>query len=286
MNVDFSPTEDALMYFSITTGYRAGGFNLGYNAPTPVYDKEDITAFELGCNGQLLDGTLQINSAIYLYKYEGIALQFREDGGFFGPGTSVTNGPDVDTIGFEVDVLWLATDSITVGFNYSYTNSEYQGDSDKEIIDNTNPLAPSNPVAGTGVYSDEELKIDIDGLTVPRIPENKFTLWGEYNWQLGDKGKLVFLSTLAYTDEFLAVGRPRPETRLNVTPDYIRWDARATWTSSDEQWSVAAFVNNITDEIGIRQVDNGDQDANFSYTVEPTNPRWAGIELSWKFGAI
>ena len=293
VNVDFSPTEDALMYFSITTGYRAGGFNLGYNAPTPVYDKEDITAFELGYKGQMLDGTLQINSAVYLYKYENIALQFREDGGFFGPGTSVTNGPDVDTIGFEVDVLWLATDNITIGANYSYTQSEYQGDSDKQIIDNTNPLAPSNPrevpglVGGIqGVYSDAELQIDIDGLTVPRIPENKATVWAEYNMSLGDNGKVVFLSTLSYTDEFLAVGRPRPETPLNVVPDFIRWDARATWISSDEAWSVSAFVNNITDEIGIRQVDNGDQDANFSYTVEPTNPRWVGVELSWKFGAI
>ncbi|MEM7003847.1 MAG: TonB-dependent receptor, partial [Pseudomonadota bacterium] len=80
INVDYEPSDDDLVYFSITTGYRAGGFNLGFNSPTPVYDKETITAYELGYKGQMFDGTMQINASAYLYEYEGIALQFRENG--------------------------------------------------------------------------------------------------------------------------------------------------------------------------------------------------------------
>ena len=30
INLDWTPNDDILMYFSVTTGYRAGGFNLGY----------------------------------------------------------------------------------------------------------------------------------------------------------------------------------------------------------------------------------------------------------------
>jgi outer membrane receptor protein involved in Fe transport len=280
VNVDFSPTEDDLVYFSVTTGYRAGGFNLGFASPTPVYDKEDIIAYELGYKGQMLDGTLQVNASAYLYQYEGIALQFRENGGIFGPGTSVTNGPDVDTIGFEADVLWLATDNLTIGFNYSFTDTEYQSDSDRLIIDNSNPYAP------VGVYSEAELEVSIDGEPVPRIPKNKATIWGEYTWSLGDNGKLVFLTSVGWTDEFAARGSPRPESPLTVAPDYSRWDFRATWSSANEQWGVSAFVNNILDEVGIRNMNVEDQNQNFKYTVEPTNPRMAGIELQYKFGAF
>ncbi len=280
VNVDYSPTDDDLVYLSATTGYRAGGFNLGFNSPTPVYDKEEIIAYELGYKGQLFDGTLQLNASAYLYQYEGIALQFREDGGLFGPGTSVTNGPDVDTLGFEADVLWLATDNLTIGFNYSYTNTEYQGDSDKLIIDNSNPFAP------VGVFTEAELQVSIDGEPVPRIPENKATLWGEYTLNLGDNGKVVFLSSINWTDEFAARGSPRPETPLTVAPDFMRWDARVTWESADSQWGVSGFVNNILDEVGIRNMNVEDQNQNFRYSVEPTNPRMAGVEVQYKFGAF
>ncbi len=280
VNMDFTPTEDDLIYFSVTTGYRAGGFNLGFNSPTPEYDKEEILAYELGYKGQLFDGTMQINASAYFYEYDGIALQFREEGGIAGPGTSVTNGPDVETLGFETDVLWLATDNLTLGFNYSYTNTEYQANSDALIIDNSNPFAP------VGVFTEAELQVNIDGEPVPRIPENKATLWAEYTWNLGDSGKLIFLSSLNWTDEFAARGSPRPETPLTVAPDYKRWDFRATWNSANEQWGVSAFVNNILDEVGVRNMNVEDQNQNFRYTVEPTNPRMAGIELQYKFGAF
>lgn len=280
VNVDFSPTDDDLYYFSVTTGYRAGGFNLGFNSPTPVYDKEEIIAYEVGYKGQMLDGTLQVNASAYLYQYEGIALQFREDGGLFGPGTSVSNGPDVDTLGFELDMLWLATDTLTIGGTYSYTNTEYQANSDKLIIDNSNPFAP------VGVYSETELQVNIDGEPVPRIPENKFTIYGEYTLNLGDNGNVVFLTSVNWTDEFAARGSPRPETPLTVAPDYMRWDARVTWSSADEAWSVSGFVNNILNDVGVRNMNVEDQFQNFRYSVEPSNPRMAGLELHWKFGAF
>ena len=79
------------MYFSVTTGYRAGGFalgvldaqksgrgmravmNLGFyvNCLKPVsYDAETVTAFEIGYKGTWLDGRAQVNASIYRYNYE------------------------------------------------------------------------------------------------------------------------------------------------------------------------------------------------------------------------
>ena len=87
INLDWTPNDDTLMYFSVTTGYRAGGFalgvldartqsgdagclNLGFyvNCLKPVsYDAETVTAFEIGYKGTWLDGRAQVNASIYRY---------------------------------------------------------------------------------------------------------------------------------------------------------------------------------------------------------------------------
>jgi outer membrane receptor protein involved in Fe transport len=282
VNVDYSPTDDALVYFSITTGYRAGGFNLGFSSPTPNYEKEEIISYELGYKGTLFDGTMQLNASIYRYEYDGIALQFLESGGFFGEGTSVTNGPDVETHGAEIDIMWLIGDNFTLGGTASWTQAQYVEELNplKSIVDNANPNAPQD------LFGAEALKVSVDGEPLPRIPEFKWTLWGEYRQPMGDQGTLTFLSTLGWTDEFAASGTPKPDGPLTTAPAYLRWDARAGWESADNQWNVSVFVNNITDDIGVRNMTFYNQNEAYRRTTEPTNPRMYGLELQYKFGAF
>ena len=73
---------------------------------------------------------------------------------------------------------------------------------------------------------------------------------------------------------------------MTVAPDYTRWDARITWNSANEQWGVSGFVNNILDDVGVRNMNVEDHNQNFRYTVEPSNPRMAGLEIQYKFGAF
>jgi outer membrane receptor protein involved in Fe transport len=281
VNFDFTPTEDDLVYFSITTGYRAGGFNLGYFSPSSDYDNESLTSYELGYKGQLLDGTLQVNASAYYYDYEDISLQFLESS-IVGEGTSVSNAPGAVTIGAEVDILWLATESLTIGGNYSFTKAEYDGEPlpAKQVVDTTNPYAPVE------LYTAEERKIKIDGEPLPRIPETKWTVWAEYTIQMGDNGKVVGMTALSYTDEFGAAGRPLPAGGLVTAPDFMRWDARIGWESADDQWAVTAFVNNINNEIGTRNMFSYSSQGGYRRAIEPTNPRMAGLEVHYKFGAF
>lgn len=282
-NVDFTPSDDVLTYFSVTTGYRAGGFNLGYYSQVPSYDQETLIAYELGYKGQLLDNTLQVNASIYLYKYEDIHLQSVGQSYLGGFNTSVLNGPEAETRGFEFEGLWLATDQLTLGLNYSYTDSEYVED----YILNGIPgvVASTNPHAPSSLYTAQELRYSIKGKQLPRVPENKISSWAEYNWSLGDLGNMVLSSTFSWTDEFPAAGRPVGDLPIDTAPSFMRWDARLGWASADRAWEVTGFVNNITDEIGIRNVFTYDEQQGYRRVVEPTLPRMAGIEVQYRFGA-
>ena len=66
---------------------------------------------------------------------------------------------------------------------------------------------------------------------------------------------------------------------------YTRADARLTWLSADTNWTVAAFCNNVFDDIGIRQIEASDESQDYRRGGTLTNPRTYGLELIYKFGA-
>ena len=57
----------------------------------------------------------------------------------------------------------------------------------------------------------------------------------------------------------------------------------ATWTSAEEDWVVAVFVNNVLDEIGIRQIDRTTEGSNWLRKGSTTDPRLYGLEVRYKF---
>jgi iron complex outermembrane receptor protein len=283
VNLDFTPNDDTLLYLSATTGYRAGGFNLGFFSVTPSYKSEKILAYELGYKGQLLDGRMQINAATYLYQYDDIHAQFTVENPFLGgTNTSVRNVPEAENYGFEGDVMWLATDAITLGAVFSYTKAEYQEDikdpntGEKGVVDINNPYAPPS------LFTADQLRASLDGLQMNRIPEYKYNLWGQYSWQLGGRGRLDFLALYAWQDEMTWDESRSP---LDTVPAFARVDTRITWNNEDESWMVAGFVNNLTDEIGIRNEDQGGEAEGFQRSVTPTLPRIWGLEVRYRFGA-
>ncbi|MCY4278478.1 MAG: TonB-dependent receptor [Gammaproteobacteria bacterium] len=284
VNIDFTPTDDVLTYFSVTTGYRAGGFNLGYYSAVPTYEPETLIAYELGYKGRMLDNTMQINASVYYYAYEDIHLQSVGRSILGGFNTSVVNGPEAETRGFEFEGLWLATDDLTLGLTYSYTDSEYveeyvlQGA--EGVVASTNPYAPSS------LYTPQELLYSIKGKQLPRVPKHKVNAWAEYGWSLGGLGNMVLASTFSWTDEFPAAGRPVGDLAIDIAPAFMRWDARLGWSSADEVWEIIGFVNNITDEIGIRNVFTYDEQQGYRRVIEPTLPRMMGVEVQYRFGAF
>jgi outer membrane receptor protein involved in Fe transport len=277
VNLDWTPDPSTLVYASVTKGYRAGGFNLGYFSVTPTYDSETLIAYELGYKGLLLDRRLQLNGSVFYYDYNDIHVQIDVTNfALGGTNTSVRNVPDARNIGVEAELMWLATEAITIGANYSHTDTEYGSEvQDGGIVNNENPNAPSS------VFTSAQLTQGIKGEKLLRVPRNKASGWFMYALHMGDRGRVDFLTSVSWQDKVVwrQAGGP-----LNTSPDFARWDGRVTWTSTDSRWSVSGWVNNILDEVGIRTIDTETEAQGFMRTVTPNLPRIGGIDVRYRLG--
>ncbi len=290
VNLDWNLNDDSLLYLNVTTGYRSGGFNLAFFSQTPEYEPEELIAYELGYKSQFFDRSLQFNGSVYFYDYESIHTSTEEA---CPPGdspgdtpedlqsacavvnstASVQAAPGAEMWGVEAEVLWLATDRLTLGGNLSYTDTEFT--ESFLVVDGADPTIPG--AIYTGQNNPDRVR-DLKGNALPRIPEMKFSAYASYQIPMGDNGNIDLFASYAWIDEvyFSAF-----ETELDRAPEYQRVDLRATWTSADESWIVSGFVNNVFDEIGIRQILRHGAADGYRRTAQTTEPRVYGMELTY-----
>lgn len=182
INLDWDISDEIMMYFSATSGYRSGGYNLVFFSNSAAYDPEELTAYEIGYKTQFLDNTLQINGSFYLYDYDNIHTVATEVTSLGGTSTSVLEADGAEVLGIESEVLWLATDNLTLGGNLSYTPSEYT--TDLLVLDPARIDTPSS------LFSNREQNTsNIKGNQLLQVPELKFTTYATYSIPLRDGAK-------------------------------------------------------------------------------------------------
>jgi outer membrane receptor protein involved in Fe transport len=275
INLDWDVTDQALVYFSVTSGYRSGGYNLFFFSNTPTYDPEELIAYEIGYKTQFLDNTLQVNGSFYLYDYDNIHTVATEVTSIGGTSTSVLEADGAEVLGIETEVLWLATDNLTLGGNVSFTPSEYT--EDLFILD------PASVETPRSLYPNrEQNRKNIKGNQLLQVPELKFTGYGTYSLPLEAGAKLDLSGVYSWTDE---VYFSPFENDREKADSYGRLDLRATWTNPKQNVIVAAFVNNVLDDVAVLQVLRAGENEHFRQTAGVTAPRLWGVELTYLMGA-
>ncbi len=278
INLDWNVTDNALVYLSATSGYRSGGYNLVFLSNSPTYDPEELVAYELGYKTQSANGRLQVNGAFYLYDYENIHTVATEVTPGLLPGspastvtTSTLAAPGGEVVGAEVEVVWLATEGLTLGGNLSFTGSEYT--EDLFLSD------PSRAEAPPSLFpSFEGQVVNIKGNQLVQVPDWKYNAWGSYRFPLAGGSNIDVFATYSWIDD---VYFSSFETEYEKAPSYGRADARVTWTSSRGNFIVSGFVNNIFDDVGKLQILNNGQAEFFRQSSATTVPRMYGLEFTY-----
>jgi iron complex outermembrane receptor protein len=250
--------DNAMVYASIATGFKSGGFNTLNFGPEidTSYDEEEVINYELGLKGRFFQDSLQLNLAGFFYEYDN--LQELRLLGQPIPSYNLRNS-DAEGYGLEIETMWLATDQLRIGGNYSWLETEY---TDFTIL----------TAAG------ETPEDDLTGEPRVGTPEHKVNLMVEYAFRLGQFGELIPRLDYTWSDE-----------RVNSLDDPNRKvdafgiaNARLTLLPDSGDWEFGLWSTNLFDEeVFVVFGDNGDSIGSLTGSRFP--PRMIGADFVYRF---
>lgn len=225
LQLDYQMSDQVLLYASASTGFKGGGFNGGL-ATNPrlsiPFLPEEVFALEAGFKSMLLDRTLRLNGAVFVYDYEGLqAATPKVDEVLGTPLNFLTNLEAADVSGLELDVEWMPTNNLTLGLGLGYLDTE-----------NNDPGLNFNGPFGNSPR------------VLPNAPEINFNATLQYDVPMESGATLRFFTDYVWQDEHYK----EIVNNLEVEAQAL-WNARMSWMSADGSWSASLWGKNLADEV-------------------------------------
>jgi len=255
-NLQYQLSDDALLYGTLSEGYRPGGFNRNGGASQvpgvgpfvpDFYESDEVTNIEFGWKTTLLDGTLRFNGAAYFVEWNDIqigTLDFNVSNLAF-----ISNAADAEVKGVEIDSIWQATDNFTLYTNVSYNDTEMT-----RVPPNIVSIAP-------------------EGSSLALAPEIQYVIRGRYETDLRN-GRGFGQLTMQYTDDQISSVNVGALFELD---SYTTLDASIGYAA--DNWTATLFAENLTDELADLFISNEDD---IVKTV-PNRPRTVGVRFTYNF---
>jgi len=289
---NWRPNDSTLLFGSVTTGYKPGGFNSfaiegptcdgvlwGLCAGIPGVDRpgdfgpETVISYEVGYKGTLMDGRTQISVNAFIYDYEDLQAIFT-----VGPRVVVDNVGQVDGTGVEVDVSMALTDNLRLRVGGSWFDSE---------------ATNIQVFCGNGELLTGDANV-CEGNSIPWAPE--WTALAVLNASFPAGNGEIF-GHLAWTWEDDYRGDwPDPSIIFQRIAAINQTDIVVGYRQ--DNWRVSAYVENVFDQLWYdgnyenddpvnRDADgDGIPDGVNPYTEHafgPSRPRTAGVRFSYSF---
>ena len=152
--------DNTMVFGSFTRGYKPGGSNLTYGREDtvaqivvlPTFQEEIVDAFEVGLKTDLAGGRVRLNTAAFLYNYEGLQYQATDPEVFEG---GVGNIPDSEIYGAELELSAFLSDDVILDLRMSWLDTEITAD--HLALDNVESESATNALLaqGIGLFSND-----------------------------------------------------------------------------------------------------------------------------------
>ncbi len=219
LGADWQVAEDSLLYATVSTGFKSGGFLQIEDADS--YDEEEILAWEIGSKNRFYDNRLQANISAFYYEYTDMQLRTIRD-----LSSIVTNAGEAEIKGLEVELLARPLEGLDVGVALAWTDAtftDYQDDDPLDAIPKSTPL-------------------DLSGNDLARSPDFTANLNVAYTWQL-PWGSLTSSVNYYWSDEVYFSAYNRKDR--DYQDSYHKTDVNVIFNSLDDVWYASLSVQNL-----------------------------------------
>ena len=242
--VQWTPTDESMIYGSIAYSEKPGGFTtltggLGFfNPERAEFEPEELMVYELGTKTQWLNGTLQLNGAVFYQDFseKQTSTQVPDETLLV---LKPLNNASAEIWGLELEALWYATDNLSMGFSYTWLDAEY----DDYRVNNTAP----NVIAEAGncrVRSLDGLptcELNYSGNTLEDAPDHSLVANLTYRQPINTDLDWFTQINARYQSE-----RNEGDTNLVELDAYSVVDALLGFTYRNAEFLV--YVDNIFDD--------------------------------------
>lgn len=230
-------TDDALLYGSISQGFKSGGFNFAPVNPAgdAPFDQEDLIAYEVGVKADVFDGVARANLSAFYYDYKDLQVRIPIEPGVI----LIENASDARVYGGEFELQVRPLDRLLIQGSLAVLHTEYSA------FVQTGGVIPLCTGGESGVTSQNIAFCDVSGNELNRAPSYTFNVVVEYTMPIGDTGYLVPRVSYSYED---SVFYTEQNDHVFGHDGYETLDASLTYRSGSEMWSVSVFGRNLTND--------------------------------------
>ena len=260
------------VYARVARGFRGPtiqGRSAVFNSPFTTANSETITSWEVGSKGLFLDGRLRINSSLFTYVVNDIQLNGNDVNG----NGVLFNADKARAYGVEIDSEFRPIPNLTLTLGASALASKIR---DKRvyaqvcILNGVVVCTVQNPTIKVGANTFAA----VDGNPLPNAPRWNLDATARYDVPLSNGGKL-FAATdwniQGYTNFVLY------KTAEFYSKGNFEGGLKIGYTTPDDNYEVAAFARNITNEKNLKGVIENYMAAVFN------EPRIIGVSVSGRF---
>jgi len=264
LGADYDLAPNALLYGSVSTGYKAGGFNdgcvagavrEGIGCPAAsalseqalVYQPETVRAYEAGLKTRFWDNRASLNLTAFYYDYRNLQLSAATvvNG---RPRYETTNAGEAAVLGLEAEGQVRVTPAGRLTYALALLDAHYTS------------YTPD------GVHSWAGVKLD-------RAPSRTLSLGYEQRFPMSAGQLVAGAGTRASAGYILSV--PSQQLQFRV-PGHTESDLRLGWEPLGARWTLQARVRNLENKVWPLSI------GSTGLTV-PTDPRTADVRLDYRF---
>lgn len=230
------PGDSVMVYVKGAKGFKGGGYDFQNDGPQAAaeakleFDREDVTSFEAGAKLTLLDGSAELNVAIFQSEFNDLQVSTLDSSTIT---FNVGNAAAATTKGMELDFRWAVTERLKLTGAVAFLDASYDS-------------FPGAPCSATAILAQTcSGSTNLAGKELPFSPEVSGFISVDYRAPL--TGSMDFAAKLqaTYSDDFALV---LDLDEALYQRSYAKLDARLALASSEGKWEVALLGKNLTDK--------------------------------------